>query len=74
MFKIIRDKFRTESDHLDKEQLERAALTASQLKNRIEQSRENVKIMRKGQNKRNVSPLFKQQLQSAKDREQKRAL
>ena len=47
-FKILRDKFINESGRLDKEHLEGSALTASQLKRRIDQSRENVKIFRKG--------------------------
>ena len=51
-FKIIRDKFLMDSDRLDKKHLERSALTASQLKRRIDQSRENVKIIRKGQHSR----------------------
>ena len=59
-FKILRDKFLIESGRLDKEHLERSALTASQLKRRIEQSRDDVKIIRKGQNSRDVSPLFLQ--------------
>ena len=52
----------------DKEHLERSALTASQLKRRIDQSRENVKIIRKGQNSRNVSPLFLRNTAAAKER------
>ena len=54
-FKILRDKFSVNSDHLGKEHLERSALTASQLKKRIDQSRDNVKIVRKGQKSRDVS-------------------
>ena len=57
-FKIVRDKFLNESGRLDKEHLERSALTASQLMRRIDQSRDNVKIIRKGQKSRDVSPLF----------------
>ena len=57
-FKIVKDKFLNESGRLDKEHLKRSALTASQLKRRIDQSRDNVKIIRKGQNSRDVSPLF----------------
>ena len=34
-FKILRDKFLIDSDHLDKERLERSALPASQLKKQI---------------------------------------
>ena len=46
-FKILRDKFITNSDYLDRQHLERSALTASQFKWRIDQSRENLKIVRK---------------------------
>ena len=67
-------KFHKSSDRLDKEHLERSALTASQLKRRIAQSREGLKIVRKGQNSRDVSPLFRQQVESAKDRDGARAL
>ena len=67
-FKILRDKFINESDRLDKEHLERSALTASQLKRRIDQSRDNVKIIRKGQNSRDVSPLFLRNTAAAKER------
>ena len=66
--------FLKNSDRLDKEHLERSALTASQLKGPNDQSREGLKIVRKGQNSRDVSPLFKQQLESAKDRIRSRAL
>ena len=59
---------------MDKEHLERSALTASQLKGPNDQSREGLKIVRKGQNSRDVSPLFKQQVESAKDRIRSRAL
>ena len=57
-FKIIRDKFVKFSDHLDKQHLERSALTASQMKERIEQSLDSLKIVKKGQRSRDVSPLF----------------
>ena len=73
-FKILSDRFLRNSDRLDKEHLERSALTASQLKKRIDQSRDNLKIVRKGQNSRDVSPLFKQQEDMAKDRARARAL
>ena len=62
--KILRDKFFNESGRLDKEHLERSALTTSQLKRRIDQSRDNVKIIRKGQN----SPLFLRNTAAAKER------
>ena len=67
-FKIVRDKFLKESDRLDEEHLERSALTASQLKRRIDQSRDNVKLPRKGQNSRDVSPLFLRNTAAAKER------
>ena len=67
-FKILRDKFVKESGRLDEEHLERSALTASQLKRRIDQSRDNVKIVRKGQNSRDVSPLFLRNTAAAKER------
>ena len=67
-FKIVRDKFLMDSDRLDKEHLERSALTASQLKRRIDQSRENVKIIRKGRNSRDTSPLFRHDMSMTKDR------
>ena len=73
-FKILSDRFLRNSDRLDKEHLERSALTASQLKKRIDQSRDNLKIVRKGQNSRDVSPLFKQQEDMTKDRARARAL
>ena len=63
-FKIVRDKFLKESDRLDKEHLKRSALTASQLKRRIDQSRD----IRKGQNSRDVSPLFLRNTAAAKER------
>ena len=56
-FKIVRDRFLNNSDYLDKQHLKRSALTASQLKRRIDQSRENLKIVRKGQLSRDTSPL-----------------
>ena len=64
----MRDKFLKESGRLDEEHLERSALTASQLKRRIDQSRDNVKIVRKGQNSRDVSPLFLRNTAAAKER------
>ena len=73
-FKIVRDRFLNNSDHLDKQHLERSALTASQLKRRIDQSRENLKIVRKGQLSRDTSPLHKQQLTSDRDKERAKTL
>ena len=73
-FKIVRDRFLNNSDYLDKQHLERSALTASQLKRRIDQSRENLKIVRKGQLSRDTSPLHKQQLTSDRDKERAKAL
>ena len=66
--KILRDSFIENSERLDKEHLERSALTATQLKKRIDQPRDNVKIVKKGQSSREVSPLFKTEVESAKDR------
>ena len=73
-FKIVRDRFVNDSDYLDKQHLERSALTASQLKRRIDQSRENLKIVRKGQLSRDTSPLHKQQPTSDRDKERAKAL
>ena len=73
-FKIVRDRFLNDSDYLDKQHLERSALTASQLKRRIDQSRENLKIVRKGQLSRGTSPLHKQQLTSDRGKERAKAL
>ena len=55
-FKIIRDKNVEFSDNLDKQHLERSALTASQLKKRIDQSRDSLKIVKKGQKKQGGQP------------------
>ena len=60
--KILRDKVISNSDYLDKQHLERSALTASQLKRRIDQFRENLKIVRKGELSMDTSPLQKQQI------------
>ena len=73
-FKIIRDKFVKFSDNLDKQHLERSALTASQLKKRIDQSRDSLKIVKKGQKSRDVSPLFKQASMSTQERNRARTL
>ena len=73
-FKIVRDRFLNNSDSLDKQHLERSALTASQMKRRIDQSRENLKIVRKGQLSRDTSPLHKQQITSDRDKERAKAL
>ena len=73
-FKIVRDRFLNNSDYLDKQHLERSALTASQLKRRIDQSRENLKIVWKGQLSRDTTPLHKQQITSDRDRERSKAL
>ena len=72
--KIIRDEFIIDSDYLDKQHLERSALAASQLKRRIDQSRENLKIVRKGELSRDTSSIFKQQLNTARDRPPAKAL
>ena len=73
-FKILRDKFVEFSDHLDKQHLERSALTANQPKKRIDQSRDSLKIVKKGQKSRNVSPLFKQASISTQERNRARTL
>ena len=73
-FKIVRDRFLNDSDYFDKQHFERSALTVSQLKRRIDQSRENLKIVRKGQLSRDTSPLHKQQLTSDRDKERAKAL
>ena len=73
-FKIMRDKFVEFSDHLDKQHLERSALTASQLKKRIDQSRDSLKIVKKGQKSRDVSPLFKKENMSAQEKNRARTL
>ena len=64
-FKVLRDSFIKSSARLDKEHLERSALTASQLKKRIYQSTDNVTIVSKGLSSREVSPLFKSEVESA---------
>ena len=64
----LRDMFINNSGYLEKQHLERSALTASQLKRRIDQSRENLKIVRKGELSRETSPLHKQQIDSDRDR------
>ena len=58
----------------DKQHLKRSALTAPQLKRRIDQSRENLKIVRKGELSRDTSPLHKQQVHSDRDRQRAKAL
>ena len=64
-FKILRDKFMKNSDRLNMDYLERSALTASQLKRRVDQSRKLVKIVKKGQDSRDLSPKFKVEIKSA---------
>ena len=68
-FKNLRDKFIKNFDCLDKEHLERSALTTKN-----SESRDNVKIVRKGQSRREVSTLFKSEVESAKDRDRAKAL
>ena len=58
---------------LDEQHLERSALTASQLKRTIDQCRENLKIVRKGEISRDTSPLHKQQVYSDRDRQRAKA-
>ena len=72
--KILLDKFLQNSDNSVKKHLERSALTANQLKKRIDQSRDSLKIVRKRQRSRDVSPLFRQQTKTAQDRERARTL
>ena len=73
-FKIIRDKFVEFSVHSDKQHLERSALTANQLKKRIDQSRDSLKIVKKGQKSRDVSPLFKQANRLTREKNRARTL
>ena len=73
-FKIMRDKFVEFSDHLDKQHLERSALTANQLKKSIDQSRDSLKIVKKGQKSRDVSPLFEQDNMSTQEKNPARTL
>ena len=54
--------------------MERSALLATQLKKRIDQSRDNVKIVKKGPISRDVIPLFKTEVESARDRSRAKAL
>ena len=61
------------SDDLDKQYLERSALTASHLRKRIDQSRDYVKSVPNGSNSRDVSPMFEQQSLLAKDRDRAEA-
>ena len=56
-FKIMRDKLLLNSLRLDKQDLERSALTAGQLKKRIDQSWASLKIVSKGKISREVCPL-----------------
>ena len=70
----MRDNFVEFSDHLDKQHLERSALNASQLKKRIDQSRDSLKIVKKGQKSRYVSPLFKKENMSAQENNRARTL
>ena len=54
--------------------MERLALTASQLRKRIDQSRDYVKIVPKGSNNRDVNPMFDQQSLLAMDRDRGKTL
>ena len=58
----------------DKQHLERSALSASQLKQKIDQSRENLKIVRNGELSRDTSPLHKPQVHSDRDRQRAKDL
>ena len=73
-FKIVRDRFLNNSDYLGKQHLERSAVTATQLKRIINQSRKSLKIVRKGKLSRDTSPLHKQQVNSDRDRQRAKAL
>ena len=73
-FKILRDKFIAKSDRLEKQHLERSALTASQIRKKYDQSREFIKIVPTGANSRDLSPLFEQQSLSAKDKDRAKTL
>ena len=70
----MKDKFLSNSERLDKQLFERSSLTASQLKRRCDQSQNTLKTVQKDQNSREVSPLFKEQNSSARDRERARTL
>ena len=70
----LKDKFINNSDYLDKQHLERSALTPSQLKQRIDQSRGNLKIVRKEKLSRDTSPLHKQQVHLDRDRQRAKTL
>ena len=69
---MISYQFLQSSDHLDKQHLEKT--TANQLRKRIDHSRDSLRIARKGDRSREVSPLFKQQTRSAQDRERAKTL
>ena len=69
-FKIIRDKFLIFSDHLDKQHLERLA----QMKMRIDQSRDSLRIVKKGQRSRDVSPFFKEENMTTQERNRAKTL
>ena len=73
-FKIMQDIFVEFNNHLAKQHLERSALTANQLKKRIDQSRDSLKIVKKGQKGRDVSPLFKQDNMSTQEKNPARTL
>ena len=73
-FEILRDKFLANSDDLDKRHLERSALTASLLRKRLDPSRDYVKIVPKGSNSRDVSPMFEQQSLLEMDRDRAKTL
>ena len=52
----MRDKFVEFCDHLDKQHLKRSALTAVQLKKRIDQSRDSLKIVKKRAKEQGCQP------------------
>ena len=73
-FTIQKKKIITNSATLDKQHLEWSALTASQLKRRLDNSRDHKKIVQQRQLRRKVSPIFKQQTANQKERERQRVL
>ena len=71
---MIRDEFITNSDYLDKQHLDQFALTASQLKRRIDQSKENLKIVKRGPSAEAQVRCTKQQLSTTRDRQRAKTL
>ena len=63
-----------EGTRFDQQHLERSALSANQLKKRVDQSRDSLKIVKKGQKSREVSPLFEQASMSTQERNRAKTL